>query len=74
MIQPLRCHASLKENLFYSGSYKLFCTAKLQSGPRERRLSQYRQMFCGRFSVAFEEVNSSEKKNIENQGLVEVKL
>ena len=61
MIQTLRCHASLIEDLLNSGSYEFICTAKFQSDPIERRFSQYRQMSGGRFLVALKEVNSSEK-------------
>ena len=73
MIQTLRCHESLIEDLLNSGSYKFVCIVKFQSDPIERRFSQYRQMSGGCFLVALKEVKSSEK-NIENESLVEVKM
>ena len=38
LIQTLRCHASLIEDLLESGLYEFVCTAKFQSDPIERRL------------------------------------
>ena len=61
LIQTLRCHASLIEDLLSSGSYDFVLTAKLQSDPIERRFSQYRQMSGGRFLVSLKDVNCSEK-------------
>ena len=40
MIQMLRCHASLIEDLLSSGSYEFVCTIKFQSHPIEQRFSQ----------------------------------
>ena len=61
LIQTLRCHASLTEDLLESGLYEFVRTAKFQSDPIERRFSRYRQMSGGRFLVSLKDVNCSEK-------------
>ena len=61
MIQALRCHAYLIEDLFISGSYEFICTAEFQWDPIEGQFRQYRQISGGRILVTLKEVNSSVK-------------
>ena len=60
LIQTLRCHASLIEDLLNSGKYDYVLTGRFQSDPIERRFSRYRQMSGGRFLVSWKDVNRSE--------------
>ena len=59
MIQTLRCHASLIEDLLLEG-YDYVLTARFQTDRLERRYGQYRQMSGGRFLVSARDVSNSE--------------
>ena len=72
IIVTLNSTASFIEDLLSEG-YKFVLTSRFQSDPIERRLSGYRQMSRGRFSVGLREVQSSEK-NLKIKSLLKAGL
>ena len=60
LVQTLRCHASLIEDLLREDKFSFVLTSRFQSDPLERRFGQYRQMSGGRFLVSLREVLCSE--------------
>ena len=60
LVTPLKAQADLIDELI-NDRYECVRTARFQSDPIERRISQYRQMSGGRFLASFREALNSER-------------